>query len=64
MTNDDSCPRCRGPLVVIEIPISGKPLLMRSCSRCDVRYWSDEGGHDVDLTAVLGHEPARQPALR
>jgi hypothetical protein len=63
MPPDDACPRCRGPLVAIEIPISGKALRMRSCSKCDVRFWS-EGDKDVDLTDVLGHEPARQPALR
>jgi hypothetical protein len=36
---------------------------MRSCSRCDMRFWRD-GGHDVELPEVLGREPARQPALR
>jgi hypothetical protein len=63
MPPDDACPRCRGPLVAIEITLSGKDLLMRSCSKCDVRFWSARG-KDVDLTDVLGHEPARQPALR
>jgi hypothetical protein len=63
MPADDACPRCRGPLVAIEIRLSGNDLLMRSCSKCDVRWWSS-AGEDVDLTGVLGHEPARQPALR
>jgi hypothetical protein len=63
MPADDACPRCRGPLVAIELPVKGKDLVMKSCSRCDVRFWSERGS-DVDLTDVLGHEPARQPALR
>ena len=63
MPPDDACPRCRGPLVAIEITLSGKDLLMQSCSKCDVRFWSARG-EDVDLTDVLGHEPARQPAVR
>jgi len=36
---------------------------MRSCSRCDVRFWFQHG-HRVELPDVLGREPARQPALR
>jgi hypothetical protein len=63
MPADDHCPRCRGPLVAIEIRLSGTDLVMKSCSRCDVRFWSSEG-NDLELAGVLGHEPARQPALR
>ena len=36
---------------------------MESCSRCDLRLWQD-GDDEVELTEVLGREPARQPALR
>jgi hypothetical protein len=36
---------------------------MRSCSRCDMRFWQ-QSGEDVELPDVLGREPARQPALR
>jgi hypothetical protein len=50
-------------LVAIEIRLSGSDLVMKSCSRCDVRYWSREG-NELELAGVLGHEPARQPALR
>jgi len=57
------CPLCKGPLVSITLPVEGRQLEMRSCSRCDVRFWR-EAGEDVDLAAVLGREPARQPALR
>jgi hypothetical protein len=38
-------------------------MLMGSCSRCDVRFWEADGD-DVELTDVLGRDPARQPALR
>jgi hypothetical protein len=58
-----SCPRCSGPVVEITIRLQSRELLMRSCSRCDIRIWCDEG-EDVELTDVLGREPARQPALR
>jgi hypothetical protein len=36
---------------------------MRSCSTCDLRFYSRDG-EDVELTRLIGHEPARQPSLR
>ena len=57
------CPACHGPLVSITLPVEGHQLEMRSCSRCDMRFWR-ESGEDVDLAAVLGRELARQPSLR
>ena len=54
---------CRGPLVSISLRIEGNEMDMRSCSRCDMRFWQHEG-KDVELRDVLGREPARQPALR
>jgi hypothetical protein len=57
------CPRCRGPIVAIELTLDGRELKMQSCSRCDLRLWQDDG-EDVELTEVLGRDPARQPALR
>ena len=38
-------------------------LLMRSCSRCDRRFWQADG-EDVELIGMLGRVPMRQPALR
>jgi hypothetical protein len=43
--------------------LDGHDMEMRSCSRCDTRFWL-QGGQDVELPDVLGREPARQPALR
>ncbi|HEY2812318.1 MAG TPA: hypothetical protein VGJ03_02520 [Acidimicrobiales bacterium] len=57
------CPRCRGRLVTIALPLDGRDLVMQSCSRCDLRLWQDRG-EEVELTEVLGRELARQPALR
>ena len=50
-------------MVEITLRLEGRELLMQSCSRCDLRLWRDEG-EDIELTAVLGRDPARQPALR
>jgi len=58
-----NCPDCAGPLVTITLQLEGDPLLMRSCSRCDRRFWERDGG-DTDLVDLLGREPLRQPALR
>jgi hypothetical protein len=47
------CPVCRGAhLVQIEISLSGEQVRMRSCSRCDTRWW-ERGGSQIDLEAVL-----------
>ena len=43
--------------------IAAQDMDMRSCSRCDMRFWQ-LGGEEVELSDVLGREPARQPALR
>jgi len=50
-------------LVSIALTLEGRDLVMQSCSRCDIRTWVD-GDDEVELTAVLGRELARQPALR
>lgn len=54
---------CRGPLVSISLRLDGHEMDMRSCSRCDTRFWQ-AAGEDVALEDVLGRELARQPALR
>lgn len=48
----ETCPRCRGELVVIGIPVDGADLVMRSCATCDVRTWH-LGHRPVDLHAAL-----------
>lgn len=50
----ERCPRCDAPLVVIAVPAtSGGALELRSCSRCDARWWSQEGAQ-VGIDRVLG----------
>ena len=58
-----SCPQCKGPLVCISLRRDGEEMTMRSCSRCDRRFWDRDAGQ-ADLVDVLGREPLRQPALR
>jgi hypothetical protein len=58
-----NCPHCAGPLVTISFNLEGDPLVMRSCSRCDLRFCVRDGD-DTDLVDLLGREPLRQPALR
>ena len=48
-----SCPRCSAPLVQIRLASDGSDLVMRSCSRCDGRWWSRDG-ETADLGDVLG----------
>jgi hypothetical protein len=44
-----SCPSCLAPLVEIRL---GAELTLRSCSRCDSRFWS-RGDEVTDLDGVL-----------
>ena len=46
------CERCRNALVEISLTIADRPVIMRSCSRCDRRSWSSEG-ESLALTGVL-----------
>jgi hypothetical protein len=57
------CPACSNRLVTINMKLVDSELLMRSCSRCDRRFWQ-VNGEDIELIGVLGREPMRQPALR
>lgn len=47
-----TCPSCRGPVVEIVLAATESNLMMRSCSRCDARDWSN-GGRTIDLTEAL-----------
>lgn len=48
-----SCPNCRaGHVVEIDLTVGLRPVTMRSCSRCDTRWW--QGGDDpIPLAGVL-----------
>jgi Zn-finger nucleic acid-binding protein len=48
-----TCPRCSSPLVEIRLAAAASDLVMRSCARCDGRWWSRDG-ESADLQAVLG----------
>ena len=48
-----SCPNCRqGHLVEIGLTLQESQVTMRSCSKCDTRWW-DRDGDAVGLNAVL-----------
>lgn len=47
------CPQCKiRTLVSIEVVVSHQPLVMHSCSACDVRWWEGPEGR-VSLSRVL-----------
>ena len=48
-----TCPVCHGgQLVEIDMSLQGEDVRMRSCSRCDTRWW-ERNGDRIDLEAVL-----------
>lgn len=54
------CPRCRaGRLVEIALNVGERKVRMRSCSRCDTRWW-DTDGEGVGLSGVLELAAARR----
>lgn len=52
MPGSTPCPRCDGTLTKISLTIDGRPVTMRSCSVCELRWW-DADGELIDLTTVL-----------
>jgi len=44
-----TCPSCLAPLIEIRL---GEELTLRSCSRCDSRFWS-RGEATIDLDGAL-----------
>ncbi len=47
------CPRCKtSKLVEIGLVVGGRQVTMRSCSRCDARWWDSEG-EPLALPGVL-----------
>jgi uncharacterized protein (DUF983 family) len=54
------CPRCHaGRLVEIALNVAERKVRMRSCSRCDTRWW-DADGEGTPLPAVLELAAARR----
>ena len=47
------CPRCTfRTMVAIDVIVSGEPMIMRSCSACNERWWEGPSGR-VPLALVL-----------
>lgn len=47
------CPKCRTrSLVVIQMKVAGEPVVLRSCSYCDTRWWESLDG-SLSLSSVL-----------
>lgn len=47
------CPACSGgQMVEISLTLAGRPIVMRSCSRCETRWWGADG-RDARLDEVL-----------
>jgi len=49
-----TCPKCSARrLVEIDVNLQGRNVTLHSCSRCDSRWWDDEGGDRIHLDRVL-----------
>lgn len=50
----DACPGCDGALSAVRINTEERVVTMRSCSRCDRRWWTADGEvvDPVELFAV------------
>ncbi len=45
--NDDTCPGCGTGVASVAISLDDEVVTMRSCNRCDQRWWT-VGGRAVD----------------
>lgn len=53
------CPTCRATtLVGIDLQIKGERVTMRSCARCELRWW-EKDGERLALPSVLEFVAAR-----
>ena len=50
--NHKRCERCRTALVEIKLNVADGRMTMRSCSRCDRRFWLVDG-EPAELGGVL-----------
>jgi hypothetical protein len=47
------CPNCQTrELVVIQMVVNGEPVVLNSCSPCDLRWWQSQAGM-LSLSGVL-----------
>ena len=54
------CPTCgTHNVVTINLTVAERRVTMRSCGRCDKRWWASDGEH-IDLTNVLELAAARR----
>jgi hypothetical protein len=58
------CPVCRDArLVEISLNMRGSRVTLRSCSRCDNRWWDEDGELvPVDSVLDLARRPVAQPS--
>lgn len=59
--DDRHCPRCQSPLVEIRLAAGDAALLLRSCSRCESRWWLRDG-EVTDFGRVLTDVSGRRAA--
>jgi hypothetical protein len=52
---DDSCPGCGAGVAAVVITVEQRVVLMRSCNRCDRRWWTADG-EAVDPVALFAKQ--------
>lgn len=52
VTAPDPCPDCGAPLAAVTMHADDRAVTMRSCSRCDRRWWTADG-EAADPTVVF-----------
>jgi uncharacterized Zn finger protein (UPF0148 family) len=57
MAPQEPCPGCGTPLVVVVMHAGERAVTMRSCTRCDRRWWTVDG-EAADPTEVLAKRSA------
>jgi Zn-finger nucleic acid-binding protein len=62
-SRSNGCPACGSPLVAIDLPAAGSVLTMRSCGRCEGRWWS-RNGEVAELRQVLASVAATRRERR
>lgn len=53
----EPCPGCARPLVSVDIKVEDRTVTMRSCTRCDRRWWVADGA-PVDPTTAFAKRTA------
>jgi hypothetical protein len=60
----EACPRCDAPLVEIRLAPGGAELALRSCSRCEGRWWLRDGKLTDFAGVLVDVQRDRKPARR